>query len=160
VVTITLPDEDATLGFGRHLSSFLKAGGMVCLEGDLGAGKTTLCRGILKGLGFIGHVRSPTFTLVEPYEIGCLQIFHIDLYRLADAQELEYLGIDDYFSKGSLSLVEWPENGMGCLPPHDLWIRLELVPAGRLLTCSYHSPLGEEIFSKIGPEFQQQESRD
>tara|TARA_Y100000310_G_scaffold345518_1_gene465885 strand:- start:2865 stop:3353 length:489 start_codon:yes stop_codon:yes gene_type:complete len=154
--SIHLPDEAATLNCGRRLAEAIGSQAVIYLEGDLGAGKTTLCRGILRGLGHTGAVKSPTFTLVEPYELGALRVYHIDLYRLGDAKELEYVGIDDYFSIGGLCLVEWPEKGVGYLPTDDLWIRLEVTDTGRLLTWRSDSSLGEEMSrnlsgSKLSP---------
>ena len=143
--TITLSDEEATLALGAALAPLLAGGGLVCLAGELGAGKTTLCRGILRGLGYEGRVKSPTFTLVEPYEAGDLRIFHIDLYRVTDAEELEYLGIDDCFSKESLTLVEWPENGAGWLPRPRLSVRLERLPSGRSFSWCEETDWGREI---------------
>jgi len=119
-----LPDEIATERFGRRLGQLLAGRGMVFLEGELGAGKTTLSRGILRGMGHKGAVKSPTFTLVEPYDLGDKMVYHFDLYRLQDPQELEYLGIDDYLEGNQLCLVEWPDKGAGHLPPHDLRIEL------------------------------------
>jgi len=142
---IVLENEAATVEFGRRIADVLRGGGLVCLEGDLGAGKTTLCRGILRGLGHVGAVKSPTFTLVEPYEVGGLQIFHIDLYRITDQEELEYIGIDDCFSNGSLTLVEWPANGAGWLPRHQLWVRLERLTEGRRLSWCEDTRMGQEI---------------
>ncbi|MBD3647152.1 MAG: tRNA (adenosine(37)-N6)-threonylcarbamoyltransferase complex ATPase subunit type 1 TsaE [Pseudomonadales bacterium] len=102
-----------------------------CRAGELGAGKTTLCRGIRRGLGIEGAVKSPTFTLVEPYETPTLRIFHFDLYRLEDPEELEYIGVDDYFGDDCRCLIEWPERGEGYLPACDLGIRLEIAADGR-----------------------------
>lgn len=140
-----LADEAATLACGTRMVPLLARGGLVCLEGELGAGKTTLCRGVLRALGHRGRVKSPTFTLVEPYDAGGLHIFHIDLYRVADAAELEYIGLDDCFSKDSLTLVEWPENGAGWLPDHDLWLRIERSAQARTLSWCEDSEWGKEL---------------
>jgi len=145
VGSLHLCDEAATLDCGRRLAESSKGKGIIYIEGELGAGKTTLCRGILRGLGYTGAVKSPTFTLVEPYELGDLRIFHIDLYRLSNPKELEFVGIDDYFSIGGLCLVEWPEKGAGYLPADDLWIRLEVADTGRQLTWRSNSSRGKKL---------------
>lgn len=105
----------------------------VHLRGDLGAGKTTLVRGLLRGLGHSGTVRSPTYTLVEPYALSDRTALHLDLYRLADPEELEYLGLREQFGPGTLWLVEWPERGTGWLPAPDLVLTLFSEGEGRRL---------------------------
>ena len=147
---IGLPDEQATLDAGAALASMLTGSELILLEGDLGAGKTTLSRGLLRGLGHEGSVKSPTFTLVEPYDLGSgRQVFHFDLYRLGDPDELEYIGIDDYLDSHQLCLVEWPERGEGFLPPGDLTVRLTTRGRGRQMTIEANSQHGERIVRRL-----------
>nr|MBX2869480.1 tRNA (adenosine(37)-N6)-threonylcarbamoyltransferase complex ATPase subunit type 1 TsaE [Acidiferrobacterales bacterium] len=121
------------LAFGERLALPLKVhalskdGGvcLVYLRGDLGVGKTTLVKGIVKKLGYAGAVTSPTYTLVETYPIDRLNVFHFDLYRLRSAEELEFLGVRDMLSPPVLALIEWPENGVGVLPPADYVVEIE-----------------------------------
>ncbi len=124
------------LELGAVLSRILGGGTTVYLEGDLGMGKTTLVRGVLRRKGVNGAVKSPTYTLVEPYELGGLTVYHFDLYRLGNPEELEFMGIRDYFDAESLCLVEWPERGRGFLPPADLVINIEPEGRGRRLQIS------------------------
>jgi len=126
-----LADEAATLAFGTALAGTLGGGALVFLEGDLGAGKTTLCRGILRGLGFEGAVKSPTYTLVEPYEICGFRVYHFDFYRIGHAEELEFIGLDEMLAEPGLKLVEWPEKAGKLLPAPDVVIRLSVQGDGR-----------------------------
>lgn len=135
--------EDAMYELGARIAQASAGTGVIYLHGDLGAGKTTLSRGILRGLGHAGAVKSPTFTLVEPYEIGEKRAYHFDLYRLADPEELEYLGIRDYFEGGALCLIEWAERGAGILPKADLDITITPQAGGRMLHLEPHGVRGE-----------------
>lgn len=127
----TLMDESATMDAGQRLSAHLYPGLVVFLDGPIGAGKTTLVRGLLRGLGYTGHVRSPTYTLVESYAIGDWIVHHFDLYRLGDPEELEWMGIRDYLDTYSVCLFEWPEKGSGWLPEMDWRIELKVEGTGR-----------------------------
>ena len=132
-VTLYLADEQAMSDFGARIARVTQGHGLIFLEGNLGMGKTTLSRGIIRGLGHVGAVKSPTFTLVEPYEIGDVRAFHFDLYRLVDPEELEFLGIRDYFEDDALCLIEWPDKGAGFLPKPDLTITISPQDSGRSL---------------------------
>jgi tRNA threonylcarbamoyladenosine biosynthesis protein TsaE len=129
---LALPDEAATLALGAALARALgvlvmAGGGVIWLEGDLGAGKTTLVRGLLRALGFAGKVKSPTYTFVEPYAISRLNLYHFDFYRFDSAEEYLDGGFDEYFGQAAICLVEWPEQAAPYLPSADLSVRLEVV---------------------------------
>ena len=129
---------------GRALPPTPSGPAILYLEGELGAGKTTLARGLIAGRGFAGAVRSPTFTLLERYALEGLTAIHVDLYRLADPREIEGLGLRDFALPGHLWLIEWPERGTNVLPAPDLRIALGVIPEGHPLEASAHSPLGRE----------------
>ncbi len=152
--SVTLADESATLALGAELAQLCRAHAVVgislFLTGTLGAGKTTFCRGFLQALGHSGAVKSPTYTLVEPYELDGLQVFHFDLYRLGHPEELEYMGIRDYFKEGSLCLVEWPEKGQGILAAPDLCVQFEVSGTGRTVTMRSESERGLRIVEQCG----------
>ena len=160
-----LADEAATIAFGFKLARATQsaassevpeagmgaatAGGVIHLQGDLGAGKTTLTRGFLRGYGHEGAVKSPTYTLVEPYELARCNIYHFDLYRLSDPEEFDYLGTDNYFEAPNLCLVEWPEHGAGWAPSADFRIELTETDAGRTARCSALSQRGLQMLSAL-----------
>jgi tRNA threonylcarbamoyladenosine biosynthesis protein TsaE len=152
-VTLYLADEDAMVALGTRIAQVTQGHGIVFLDGDLGAGKTTLSRGIIRGLGHVGSVKSPTFTLVEPYEIGEIRAFHFDLYRLVDPEELEYLGIRDYLEDDALCLIEWPQKGAGFLPKPDLTITISPHDSGRSLSLLPQGPRGETWCAALALEF-------
>lgn len=121
VAVLEIVGEAAQLAFGARLADLLaECSALIYLSGDLGAGKTTLVRGLIRRLGHQGAVRSPTYTLVEPYDSIEPPVVHLDLYRLSDPEELEYLGLRDLLERRGLILVEWPERGRGVLPPADI----------------------------------------
>ena len=129
-----LNSTEATEQFGAALWTILPEKGLIFLQGELGAGKTTLVRGFLRAAGFTGAVKSPTFTLVEEYTLDDRKIFHFDLYRLSDPEELEWIGIRDYFDQNSLCFIEWAERGEGFLPQPDIIISLTVQGLGRNIT--------------------------
>ncbi|CUB05830.1 tRNA (adenosine(37)-N6)-threonylcarbamoyltransferase complex ATPase subunit type 1 TsaE [Marinomonas fungiae] len=141
--------EEAMELFGENLAASLKRGGVVYLDGNLGMGKTTLVRGILRGLGYVGPVKSPTYTIVEPYDLDQVEVFHFDLYRISDAEELEFMGVRDYFKDGALCLVEWAEMGEGVLPKPDLVVHLNLVRHGRSISIEPKTSYGVEALAEI-----------
>lgn len=145
-----LKNEQATLQFAAELAAVLPEAGLtIHLHGDLGAGKTTLVRGLLNALGHQGNVKSPTYTLVEHYQLADKPVFHFDLYRLADPEELLYLGIEDYLTPSALLLIEWPEQAGELLPEPDLTIHLTYQADGRHLQLDGHSPAGQKICEKL-----------
>ncbi len=143
--TCVLPDEAATLALGARLADLSEGRGLITLRGTLGSGKTTLCRGILRGLGHGGAVKSPTYTLVEPYELGSLRVLHCDLYRLTDPEEVDYLGLRDFLDNQTLTLIEWPEKAGDLLPQPDLELLLEVLPSGRRLGWQALTPHGKHL---------------
>ncbi|MSP53629.1 MAG: tRNA (adenosine(37)-N6)-threonylcarbamoyltransferase complex ATPase subunit type 1 TsaE [Gammaproteobacteria bacterium] len=122
----TFSSEHELQTFGEQLALKITAPCIIYLHGDLGAGKTCLVRGILRGLGYSGNVKSPTYTLVELYQISEQTIYHLDLYRLNDPEELEHIGFRDYLDHHSIMLIEWPEKAQGFLPPADLEINIKI----------------------------------
>lgn len=149
-----LADEDQTLQFGNQLANAVlesKTGVVIYLTGDLGAGKTTLARGFVQGCGHKGSVKSPTYTLVEPYELATVNIYHFDLYRLSDPEEVEFLGVEGYFGNGNICLFEWPNKGLGRIPSPDLSMKLEDSGTGRVIQCQTPSLKGLKISQRLWP---------
>jgi tRNA threonylcarbamoyladenosine biosynthesis protein TsaE len=145
---LELADAAATEALGRQLSSGMDHG-VVYLVGDLGAGKTALARAILHGRGYPGKVKSPTYTLVEPYRLGEEVIYHLDLYRLSDPEELEWLGLRDLLAETALLLIEWPQRGAGQLPLPDLVITLDHHDTGRMANMEPRTPLGHNMMGML-----------
>lgn len=150
--SLLLADTDATVALGKQLASIVchtNTGFVAYLNGDLGAGKTTLTRGFIQGMGHQGNVKSPTYTLVEPYDLNEWQIYHFDLYRLADPEELEYMGIRDYFIEKSCAFIEWPEKGEGILQGADLIINLAYSDEQRHVVLLANTLKGKNILSRL-----------
>lgn len=161
-MTKFLEDENATLAFGKSLAKYCQLDNfsqalVIYLHGDLGAGKSTLARGLIQHYLPVAKVKSPTYTLVEEYDVSkssqnhtsLKQIYHFDLYRLGDPEELEYLGGRDYFSANSVCLIEWPQRGEGWLPEPDLEIMLEYRDDGRNVELQSHSEKGQQLSEKV-----------
>jgi len=145
-----LPDAAATEALGAALAEALPAG-VVHLHGELGAGKTALARGLLRARGVTGPVRSPTYTLVEPYATDSGTVLHLDLYRLADPEELHFLGIEEVAAPGTLALVEWPERGAGALPGADLAVTLVYAGSARRAWLAATGPRGRAALAALAP---------
>ena len=153
--SLFLANEGETVSFGRRIgraaeNDIAQTGVVIFLIGDLGAGKTTLCRGVLNTFGHHGAVKSPTYTLVEPYDVEDKHICHFDLYRLGDPEELEYMGIREYFGSGNLCLIEWPNRGEGVLPEADLIVTVTVKAPGRQVEVAANTAIGENILRRLG----------
>jgi tRNA threonylcarbamoyladenosine biosynthesis protein TsaE len=141
--SLELPDEAATLRLGAALSVGVAAGRTLYLSGELGSGKTTLVRGLLRALGHAGRVKSPSYPLVELYVVSSLNLYHFDFYRIKDQAEWQDSGFREYFNAQSACVVEWPERAGGQLPPPTLAILLEIAGSGRRATLTTGSPAGD-----------------
>jgi len=148
-LTLNLPDEAATLALGARLAPALAPGLVIYLDGDLGSGKTTLVRGVLRGLGYVGNVKSPTYTLVELYAISRLNLHHFDFYRFSQPEEYLDAGLDEYFQSGAVCLVEWPDKAGGYLVPADLRISLEMADGGRRIGFEAITEAGRACLSTL-----------
>ncbi|SBV36463.1 ATPase with strong ADP affinity [uncultured Stenotrophomonas sp.] len=147
MIELLLPDADATDRLGQVLAHTRPSPAVVHLHGDLGAGKSTLARALLRALGVQGAIRSPTYTLVERYPLPAGEAWHLDLYRIGNAGELDFLGLDE--AAADLWLVEWPERGTGALPSLDLQVALEMHGEGRKASLQAHSPAGEAWLERM-----------
>lgn len=145
----TLNDEKDTLAFGERCAQLFSPGNIIYLQGELGSGKTTFVRGCLRGFGFQGSIKSPTYTLVEPYEFSWGILYHFDLYRIQKVQELESMGIREYFDKTSLVLIEWPERGLGLLPKPDLELTFKHKENSREVSIEPLSHFGKTISQQL-----------
>ena len=146
---LPLSDEAATLALGGALGNVITPGLVIYLEGDLGAGKTTLVRGLLRGLGYAEKVKSPTYTLVEEHTVAGLDLFHFDFYRFTRAEEYLDAGLDEYFAGDAVCLVEWPGNAAPYLPPADVAISLRVEGEGRIAVVAALSDKGEECLTNF-----------
>lgn len=156
-LTAWLAGEEETVAAGKELANAVKSvasgrGLVIFLHGSLGAGKTTFSRGFIQGLGHRGAVKSPTYTLVEPYEQLEPATWHFDLYRLGDPEELEFMGIRDYLQPGNVCLVEWPERGAGILPTPDLDLTLAADRDGRALSLLARTEMGRQLLERLRTE--------
>lgn len=148
-LTRHLPEERDTLAFGATLAACLRPGMVVYLSGELGAGKTTLARGVLRGLGYDGRVKSPSYALVEPYKFSRLYLYHFDFYRFTSPRELGEAGFREHFNPETVSLVEWPENAAGMLPAADLKITMKVVGSGRQLEIDADTETGRRCLEQL-----------
>lgn len=148
-VTLSLTSAEQTEAAGASLARAIRDVApdklCICLEGELGAGKTTFARGLLRGFGHAGRVPSPTYTLVEPYDVESYRIYHLDLYRLHDGAELEYLGISEMTDAGSVLLIEWPSRAADSLPAKDLEVVLKVISEGRSLSILPSGEVGANL---------------
>lgn len=151
-MNIALASPADTDRVGRQLAAALDGyagGALITLAGELGAGKTALARATIQALGHMGPVVSPSYTLIEPYDLHGRRVYHLDLYRLADAEELEFLGIRDIDFSSSLILVEWADRGAGFLPSPDLDITLAYRGSGRTVHLEAHSATGRHLIATL-----------
>lgn len=149
MIELELRGESRQVAFGARLSAAVGNKALLFLQGDLGAGKTTLVRGFLQARGHDGNVKSPTYTLIEPYQLPSGNCYHLDLYRLGDGEELEYLGLREMLSEQAVMLVEWPERGEGWLPSPDLDIAIAHRGEARAVRVEALTAAGEQMLSRL-----------
>ncbi|MEH8024310.1 tRNA (adenosine(37)-N6)-threonylcarbamoyltransferase complex ATPase subunit type 1 TsaE [Gallibacterium anatis] len=151
-LTLFLANEEATIALGQKLSRFLRSptqNFVIYLNGQLGAGKTTLTRSIIQAMGYQGNVKSPTYALVEEYHLPQKSIYHFDLYRLSDPEELEFIGFRDYFRENALCLLEWAEKGGDIIPQPDLLINIEYQEQARQITLIANSNIAAQMICAL-----------
>jgi tRNA threonylcarbamoyladenosine biosynthesis protein TsaE len=153
-ITLILADEVATSALGAQLGNILVSGLVIYLGGDLGAGKTTLVRGLLRGLGYREKVKSPTYTLVEEHEVSGLDLFHFDFYRFTRPEEYLDAGLDEYFARNGVCLVEWPQNAAPYLPPADITVALNVAGEGRSAAITARSDKGATCLTNFQTSLQ------
>ena len=144
-----LPDEAATRALGARLAPLMRSGLVIFLQGDLGAGKTTLARALIQALGYAGRVKSPTYTLVELYKVSSLCLYHFDFYRFNDPQEWIDAGFRECFNAENICLVEWPEKAAGLLPTPDLIIRLSHADNARRVEIRADTEAGQNLLQRL-----------
>ncbi len=146
---LTITDAQAMQKLGRQVATHCPLGSKLYLQGELGAGKTTFIRGFLRGKDYQGKVKSPTYTLVEPYKLSQVTVFHFDLYRINDPLELEAIGLRDYFDGEAICLVEWPEQASELLGIPDVLIRIDIQARQRELSLQANTEVGSNILKQL-----------
>ena len=149
---LVVHDGAAMAAVGELLAKACHDALVFYLYGELGAGKTTLVRGFMRGMGYSAAVKSPTYTLIEPYEVGARHLYHLDLYRVRDAAELDYLGLRELQDSNAILLVEWPERGEGFLPPADILLKIDYAAEGRHLSLEARSVAGEKLMREFASD--------
>lgn len=144
---IHLADEHSSEQWARRLAPCLRSPAVLTFSGEIGAGKTTFIRALLRGLGIVSAIKSPTFSLVETYECKNFQLHHFDLYRIQDELELDYIGFRDYFEDASISCIEWPERASGSIRTVDMHFDLIIKESGRVMIIAARTPLGAQMLS-------------
>jgi tRNA threonylcarbamoyladenosine biosynthesis protein TsaE len=152
-VKLIVHDEEEMLFLGGKLARACRNPAIIYLRGQLGAGKTTLVRGFMRGMGYGAPVKSPTYTLVEPYDAAEWRVYHLDLYRIREAEELAHLGLRELQGRNVIVLVEWPERGEGLLPPADVALEIEYAETGRIVSLESLTTVGKDLLERIATDF-------